>query len=209
VREAGTEGDMAQWIIGFVEQHGYLAITALMLLENVFPPLPSELIMPFAGFAAARGSLHPAGVVAAGAFGSVLGTLPWYFAGRAIGLERLQGWADRHGRWLTVSRDDLARGQGWFDRRGALAVALGRLLPALRSVISAPAGIARMPFLRFLFWSALGSLAWTSALAALGFVLESRYEQVVRWLDPVTKAVLVAAVAAYAWRVARFRRRAD
>ncbi|MDB5892051.1 MAG: alkaline phosphatase [Polaromonas sp.] len=198
---------MAQWIIQFITEYGYVAIALLMLLENVFPPIPSELIMPFAGFVAARGDLHPAGVVITGTLGSIAGTLPWYWAGRAIGLERLQAWADRHGRWLTVSREDLTKAQAWFERRGWVAVTLGRLVPALRSIISAPAGIARMPMHSFLFWSALGSLVWTSALTAVGYLLDNRYEAVVHWLDPVTKAVLALALLTYVWRLVTFGKR--
>lgn len=198
---------MAQWIINFIEEQGYIAIAALMLLENLFPPIPSELIMPFAGFVAAQGSLHPAGVVLVGTAGSVAGTLPWYWAGRAIGLQRLQDWADRHGRWLTVSRHDIDKAQAWFERRGVVAVTLGRLVPALRSVISVPAGIARMPLVKFLCWSALGSLVWTSTLTAIGYLLQNRYEAVVEWLDPVSKVVLAAALVTYVWRVVNFGKR--
>lgn len=196
---------MADWIIGLIEQHGYLGIALLMLVENVFPPIPSELIMPFAGFVAARGELHPGGVVLAGVCGSVLGTLPWYWAGRRVGSERLKRWAGRHGRWLTVSPADIERGERWFARHGAGAVLFGRLVPALRSVISAPAGVARMPLARFLPWTVLGTALWTSALAALGYVLDAGYERVAQWLDPVSTAVIVGAVLAYLWRLATFR----
>ena len=178
---------MAQWIIGFIEQYGYLGIAALMLAENVFPPLPSELIMPFAGFAAARGSLHPLLVVVAGTAGSLAGTLPWYWAGRRLGSERLKRWAGRHGRWLTLSPADVERAERWFDRHGTIAVLFGRLVPAVRSVISLPAGMARMPLPKFLLWSLAGSLAWNALHVALGYLLEARYEQVSRWLDPVSR----------------------
>lgn len=196
---------MADWIIGLIEQHGYLAIAALMLLENVFPPIPSELIMPFAGFVAARGDLSPAGVLLAGVCGSVLGTLPWYWAGQRVGNERLKRWAGRHGRWLTVSPGDLERGERWFAHHDAGAVLFGRLVPALRSVISAPAGVARMPFARFLLWTVLGTALWTATLASLGYLLDAGYERVSRWLDPVSTAIVVGAVLAYVWRVATFR----
>lgn len=198
---------MPEWIIDLIQQYGYPAIAALMFLENIFPPLPSELIMPFAGFVAARGKLDPFLVVLCGTFGSLAGTIPWYLAGRAVGMERMHRWAGRHGRWLAVSRSDLASAQAWFERRGALAVALGRLVPALQSVISAPAGIARMPIQVFLLWSAVGSLIWTSLLAGVGYLLENRYEQVVNWLDPVSKIIVAAAIAAYLWRVLTFKRR--
>ncbi|MCR5867827.1 MAG: DedA family protein [Aquincola tertiaricarbonis] len=196
---------MAQWIIQLIEQHGYWAVAALMLLENVFPPIPSELIMPFAGYASAKGELSTVGVVLAGTLGSLAGTLPWYFAGRWVGDRRLKQWAGRHGRWLTLSPDDVERADRWFDQRGHVAVFFGRLVPGLRSVISAPAGVTGMPFGRFLLWSAAGTLLWTGALAAVGLLLESRYEEVSRWMDPVAKAVLGFALAAYVWRVVRFK----
>lgn len=198
---------MAQWIVGFIEQHGYFAVAALMLLENVFPPVPSELIMPFAGFVSSRGELSPVGVVLAGTLGSLLGTLPWYWAGRAIGHERLKAWAGRHGRWLAVEPADIDKAHHWFERRGTVAVFFGRLVPALRSVISAPAGVAAMPLPRFLLWSAAGSLIWVSALTWGGHALAGQYELVMRWVEPVTRVVLAVGVVAYLWRVWRFKGR--
>lgn len=200
---------MAEWIIGLIGHYGYLAVAALMFLENVLPPIPSELIMPFAGFAAARGDLHPLGAAAAGAAGSLAGTLPWYWAGRRVGSERLKRWATRHGRWLTVSPEDIDSACRWFRRRGAAAVFLGRLVPGVRSLISAPAGIAAMPFLQFILWSAIGSLLWAGALCALGFWLEGHYDVVERWMNPVTQVVLGLAVACYLFRVARFKQKSS
>lgn len=198
---------MAQWIIDFIEEHGYLAIALLMLLENVFPPIPSEFIMPFGGFVSSQGELSLVGVVLAGTTGSLLGTLPWYWAGRRIGHDRLRDWARRHGRWLTVGPDDIDKANRWFEQRSGRAVFLGRLVPALRSVISAPAGVAAMPLPRFLLWSAAGSLLWVTALAAAGHALGGRYELVIRWMEPVSRVVVGVAVAAYVWRVWRFGRR--
>ena len=197
---------MAQWIIGFIEQHGYFGIAALMILENVFPPIPSELIMPFAGFAAARGKLSTTGVVLSGTIGSLLGTLPWYVAGRLLSLERLKAWSSRYGRWLTVSPADIDKAERWFQRRGASAVFLGRMVPAVRSVISAPAGLVKMGLPRFLLWSSAGSLLWVGLLVAAGFLLEGQYERVGHWLDPVTKVILGAALLAYLYRVLTFKR---
>jgi membrane protein DedA with SNARE-associated domain len=156
--------------------------------------------MPFAGFAAARGDLDIAWTIGVGAAGSVLGTLPWYWAGARIGEERLKRWAARHERVLTVSPDELERAQRWFRRHGGAAVFLGRLVPALRSIISAPAGVCRMPLPRFLAWSSAGSLLWCGALAAVGFLLEARHDIAARWIDVVTWAILGSALAAYAWR---------
>jgi membrane protein DedA with SNARE-associated domain len=197
---------MTDWIIAFIEQHGYGGIVLLMLLENVFPPIPSELIMPFAGFAAARGQLHPIGVVLAGMLGSVLGTLPWYWAGRKLGLARLKRLAARHGRWLTLSPQELEGAQQWFRKHGAPSVMFGRVMPGVRSVISMPAGIARMPLAAFLLWSCAGSLLWAGLLGGVGFVLESRYEEAKVALEWLTRAVVGALLATYLWRVATFGR---
>lgn len=194
---------MADWIIDFIDQYSYFAVIFLMMAENIFPPVPSELIMPFAGFAAARGDLNPVLVVLTGTLGSLLGTLPWYFVARRIGRDRLKAWAGRHGRWLTVSPKDIDRAGDWFDRRGGLAVFLGRLVPGVRSVISAPAGFARMPMASFLLWSAAGSLLWCTALTAAGYLLDSAYDRVADWIDPVSKVILGAVVLAYLWRVVR------
>jgi membrane protein DedA with SNARE-associated domain len=194
---------MVDWITGTITSAGYLGIVLLMLAENLFPPIPSELIMPFAGFVAARGDLHVAGVVAAGVAGSLLGALPWYLAGRWIGKERLQRVADRYGRWLTVSRADLEHAEAWFARYGRLAVFLGRLVPAVRTLISVPAGLSGMPPLSFFAWSCLGTLLWTGFLTGAGYVLEAHYEVVAGWIDVATKMVLGVVGLAYVYRLMR------
>lgn len=196
---------MAEWVIGFIEEHGYLGIVLLMMAENVVPPLPSELIMPFAAFQAARGDLHWAMVIVTGALGSLAGTLPWYAAGRILGLQRVLRFADRHGRWLTLSRRDIERAEAWFVHRGSAVLVLGRLVPALRTVISLPAGISRLPFWRFCLWTALGSMLWCSALTAAGYLLESQYEKIARVMSPVSTGIAVVLLAWYVWRVVRFQ----
>ena len=197
--------NFAEAILAFIEQYGYWAIATLMLLENVFPPIPSELIMPFAGYAAARGDLHPAGVVAAGTVGSLAGAGVWYAIGAWVGVPRLRKWAARRGRWLTLSPADVDHAMRWFHDHGQWAVLGGRLVPAVRSLISVPAGTARMPLPAFLLWSTLGSLVWTTALMLAGFLLQSRFEAASHWLDLATKVVLGVALAGYLWRVARYR----
>lgn len=194
---------MVDWITQFITSAGYFGIALLMFAENVFPPIPSELIMPFAGFVAARGELHPVGVVAAGVAGSVLGALPWYGAGRLLGSERLKRMADRHGAWLTLSRSDLDRAEAWFQRHGVVSIIAGRLVPAIRTLISVPAGITRMNVMLFLLCTALGTLIWTALLTAAGYVLEANHERVARWLDPITTAVLVALLLGYLYRIVR------
>lgn len=196
---------MFDWITALVQQTGYLGIAALMLAENVFPPIPSELIMPLAGFAAAQGELSIVWVVVAGTVGSLLGALLWYYVGRWIGAERLKCWSLRHGRWLTLAPADVERAQAAFARYGPWAIFLGRLVPAVRTLISVPAGITAMPLPRFLFWTSLGTAAWTALLAVAGYLLEGQYALVAGWVNPVSNVVVAALVAGYIWRVATFR----
>ena len=166
---------MFDWITDLVETTGYFGILLLMLVENVFPPIPSELIMPLAGFTAAQGRLSIVLVVLAGTAGSLLGALFWYGLGRWLGEERLRRLAARHGRWLTLSPGEIDRAEDWFRRHGATAVLLGRLVPAVRSLISVPAGVARMPLPGFLAWTALGTGLWTALLAGAGYLLQGQY----------------------------------
>jgi membrane protein DedA with SNARE-associated domain len=193
-------------ITGLVEQTGYLGIALLMLAENLFPPIPSELIMPLAGFAAARGELGMVGVVAAGTAGALAGALFWYHVGRRVGLERLKRWAAGHGRWLTVSPDDVDRAAAWFDRHGGAAVLVGRLVPAVRTLISVPAGVAGMALPRFLACSAVGTALWTALLAVTGYLLGEQHQKVGDYLDPVSNAILALLALGYLYRVATFRR---
>ena len=200
---------MFTWITDFVTQAGYVGVALLMFAENIFPPIPSELIMPLAGFSAARGDLNLVGVLLSGTIGSLLGALPWYYAGYFFRRERVKRIADRHGRWLTMTSDDVDTASDWFDRYGASAVFFGRLIPTVRTLISVPAGIARMDLLRFLAWSTMGTLIWTAFLTLAGYILESQYDRVAAWLDPVTKVVVAGLVLGYVYRVATYGRRME
>jgi membrane protein DedA with SNARE-associated domain len=181
---------MGDWIKNLLESGSYPAIAGLMVLENVFPPIPSELIMPLAGFVASRGELNIWLVILAGAVGSLLGQLPLYYLGKAVGYERLRAWADKHGKWLTVDGDDITKSKEWFERHGTKSVLLARVVPGVRSLISIPAGFAKMPLVPFLAYSAVGTTAWTAALALIGRALGAKYELVDRYLGPATWVVL-------------------
>lgn len=192
-------------IVDAVSDYGYFGIFLLMLAENIFPPIPSELIMPLAGFAAARGDLGVVPAVLCGTAGSVAGALPWYYAGALFGHERIKRLAGRYGRWMTVAPHEIDTASAWFARHGRAAVFFGRLVPAVRTLISVPAGIVNMPLLPFLLYSTIGSLIWTSLLAASGYLLQSQYALVEQYVDPLSKAVVVLVLAVYAYRVIRFK----
>jgi membrane protein DedA with SNARE-associated domain len=198
---------MFDLITRLVEQTGYLGIALLMLAENVFPPIPSELIMPLAGFTAAQGKLGILGVVLAGVLGSLVGALLWYEAGRRLGLERLRRWTGRYGRWFTLEPEDLDQATVWFRAHCGQAVLIGRLVPAVRTLISVPAGIADMPLPRFLLYSGIGTALWTTVLTLAGYALEDRYQDVQAWLNPVSNVILGGLLAWYVYRVVTFRPR--
>ena len=197
---------MFDWMMGF-QKMGTLGIVLLMFAENVFPPIPSELIMPLAGFSAARGERSLVIVIIAGSIGSLLGALLWYYIGKKIGAERLKRWTRKHGRWLTLSPNEVDQACGWFNRHGGKAVFIGRLIPAVRTLISVPAGIAGMPLASFLLYSAAGTILWTGLLAAGGYFLENQYDKVAHWMNPVSNLVIGLIVLGYLYRVVRFRRR--
>lgn len=196
---------MSEWIIDTITQWGYLGIFMLMVAENVFPPIPSELIMPFAGYAAADGRLSTAGVMLAGVAGSVVGTTVWYAVARLLGIERFRLLCNRLGRITTISETDIDMAVHWFDRYGRWAVLFGRLVPAIRTLISVPAGLAAMPLGRFLLISTIGTTLWTGFLTGAGFVLHESYELVEDWVDPVSTAIIILAVLIYIYRFATWK----
>ena len=198
---------MFDWITNLIDSMGAFGVALLMFLENVFPPIPSELIMPLAGFNAARNTMSLPLVILAGSAGSLAGAYLWYWIGRRIGFERLCHLSQRHGRWLSVSPGEFDRANGWFDRHGGSAVLFGRVIPTVRTFISVPAGVRRMSRGWFLGLSALGTVAWTSVLTLAGYWLEGGYEAVSAWLNPVSTVVVLALVGTYLWRVATYGRR--
>ena len=164
-----TEHPMSEWIISTITQWSYLGIFLLMVAENIFPPIPSELIMPFAGFAAANGDLNVFGVLIAGVAGSLVGTLAWYIVSapsRAWSASASS--ATGSGASPPFREDDIDKAVHWFDRYGPWAVLIGRLMPAIRTLISVPAGLAAMNFGKFLAVSAVGTALWTAILTAAG-----------------------------------------
>lgn len=196
---------MFEWVVATIESWGQLGVFLLMVAENVFPPIPSEVIMPLAGFLAGSGDLSLTLTVVMGTAGSVTGTLMWYYIGKSIGEARLKRWAARHGRWLTLAPSDIDNARDWFERHGAAAVFFGRMIPAIRTLISVPAGLSTMPFSKFLIYTILGSALWTGVLTFAGLVLHENYARVADYVDPVSKLVVITVVAVYVYRVIRWK----
>ena len=193
---------MNNWVVSLIEESGYLGVGFLMFLETLFPPIPSEVIMPVAGVSAANGDLELSLVILAGTAGAMLGNIFWYLAARALGIERLKPLVQKHGKWLTVNWREVERAHGWMERHGTAFVLLGRLIPTVRSLVSIPAGLLKMRFRRFIIASTLGTFAWTALLAGAGFRLRSDFEQVDQFVAPIANAVLVLILLAYLWRLA-------
>ena len=181
---------MFDWIAQTVRTLGYTGVAALTFLENLFPPIPSEAVIPLAGFVAATGALNVGGVIAAACVGSLAGATVWYEVGRRVGERRLRDWVRRHGKWLTLSVGDVDRAQAWLQRHGNKAVFLGRLIPGVRTFVSLPAGFAGMPFGPFLLYSAAGTIIWTVALTYAGVLLQSNFRAIGDYMDMVTYALL-------------------
>ena len=163
---------------------GYGAILFAMFLENLIPPIPSELIMPLGGFYVSQGQLDFFPVVLAGLLGTVIGALPWYGIGKLVNEERLEKWLEKNGRWIGINPHDLARSRNWFNRYGVSLVFWGRLVPGVRTLISVPAGVELMPITPFLIWTTAGSLIWTLFLTITGYYLGDNYSNIGKWISP-------------------------
>ena len=200
---------MVELINDWIATWGAPAIGFLMFVENLFPPIPSEVVMPIAGMAASRGELSVVWVILSGTIGSVAGATFWFVAGRALGAERIRRFCERHGHWLTMKPDDVDGAQKWFERWGHLAVLFGRLVPGVRTLISIPAGVAGMGWSRFLIYSTVGSLIWVSVLTMAGYWLGEQQNVLTDSLSVVGNVVVAIMVVWYFWRVFTLRRRRD
>lgn len=196
---------MTRWILDFIGTTGYFGIVVLMFVENIFPPIPSEFIMPLAGFLVSENKFSFLAVIFAGTLGSVLGAIPLYYLGAKIGEKKLKNFADRQGRWFAFSGEDIEKANEWFDKYGYLAVLICRIVPGIRSIISIPAGINRMNIFSFLFFTTIGSAVWTLVLAGAGYVLKSNFNEIEKYLDPFVYVILAVIVFLYLIRVVRYK----
>ena len=185
---------MTDWIISIMQELGYIGIALLMFLDNVFPPIPSEIIMPSAGYTASQGQLLLMGVIMAGCFGSLLAAALLYWLGRKISHEALFKWVDRYGKYLFIKSKDVEKSLSWFEKYGHRIVFIGRMIPAVRSLISIPAGMSRMPFWKFMLYSGLGTIIWTTFLAYVGFYFGENQEQMHRIFSQVSSFIIVITI---------------
>ncbi|HJQ77526.1 MAG TPA: DedA family protein [Acidimicrobiia bacterium] len=186
-----------------VETLGYGGVAFLVALENLFPPIPSEVVLPLAGFVAAGGEASLLGMIVAATSGSMVGAFVLYGLSAAIGPARLRYLVVRFGRWFGVDETDLDRTEAWFDRRANLAVLICRCVPLMRSLISVPAGFRRMPILAFSVYTLIGALVWNLVLIGAGYLLGERWEHVGEPLDLLKNSVLVIIGIGVAWFVWR------
>ena len=196
---------MSAWIIDLIEQTGYWGVTLLMLLETMFPPIPSEVIMSIAGMHAGQGKMSLPLVILFGTAGAMVGNYFWYLVARLIGIDRFKTMIERYGRWLTLDWPEVERARQLFERYGGPIVGIGRMLPTLRSLMSIPAGLLRMRQSTFLIWSTIGTAGWTSIIAIGGWVLGQNFKNIEAIVGPISIAVIVMIVVAYLWRVITWR----
>ncbi len=193
-------GDLASWVQDVINQFGYIGVALLVVIENVFPPIPSEIVLPFAGFVAQQGAgaaqsdTSVIGMMIAATVGSVVGALILYFVSAAIGPDRLRAFVEKFGKWFGVKPADLVRAEAWFDRRSFVAVLVGRCVPLIRSIVSIPAGFRRMKLSSFVVLTALGSAVWNIALIGAGAVLKDQWDRVGDYVGVFQWVVILAIV---------------
>jgi membrane protein DedA with SNARE-associated domain len=169
---------MVDWVERVIESLGWVGVGVLVALENLFPPIPSEVVLPLAGYVAGGGGPSYVGYVIAATAGSVVGAWALYAIAAVFGQTRLHAFVNRYGRWFGVDEKEILRAEQWFDRRADVAVLVGRCVPLIRSLVSLPAGLRRMPLGRFTVLTAIGSTVWNAVLIGAGVVLEDQWERV-------------------------------
>lgn len=199
--EAGFSAKLTAWAIGVIAAGGYPAIFFLMAVENIFPPIPSEVIMGLGGINVHQGTMNFWPLLVVGTLGSTAGNYVWYMVGDKWGYERLRPFIGRWGRWLTLSWRDVEKMTAFFVKHGHWVVFFLRFSPLFRTMISLPAGLAHMPVGRFIWFTMAGSAIWNTALIGAGYYLGQNYEKLGVYLGPLTLVVVVAIVGTYVWRV--------
>ena len=198
---------MTEWILETIAAGGYWGIAFLMAVENIFPPIPSELIMGLGGINLAHGRMTFWPLLIAGTIGSTVGNYFWYQVGRQLGYERLRPTVDRFGRWLTLDWPEVERLVGFFNRHGHWIVFTMRFSPVLRTMISLPAGLARMRRVEFIAYTFAGSGIWNLLLIWAGYTLGTNFSALEKYTGPVAVGSMLLIIVYYFWRVATWRPR--
>lgn len=194
-------GDLTDWVLDVIDTIGYAGVAFMVALENVFPPIPSEVVLPAAGFAAGQGNANVFGMMVAATIGSVIGAWILYLVSAAIGPVRIHAFIVRYGRWFGIKAQDLDRSEKWFDDHANKAVLICRCVPLIRSLVSIPAGFRRMDPVRFTIYTAVGSLVWNVLLVGAGYGLGDQWEKVGSYIDVIQYVVIAAILAFVAWWV--------
>ncbi|TSH77621.1 DedA family protein [Acinetobacter sp. RF15A] len=199
--------NLTEWIISVMEKLGYLGIALLMFLDNVFPPIPSEIIMPSAGYSASQGQLLLSGVIIAGSFGSLIAAALLYWIGYKFNHDSIFKFVDRYGKLLFIKSKDVKTSLQWFEKYGHRIVFFGRMVPAVRSLISIPAGMSGMPFWKFMFYSSLGTVIWTTFLACVGFYFGENQQLMQQIFSKVSYVILAIVLVLISWILYRRHQR--
>lgn len=198
---------MTDLIVHLIAWGGYAGIFLLMVLENVFPPIPSEVIMGLGGIAVARGEMALFPLIAWGTLGTTVGNYFWYWMGDRLGFRRFQPLIEKYGRWLTLDWHEVERLHRYFQSHGHWVIFAFRFLPTGRTLISLPAGMMHMPRWKFFLWTFAGSAIWNTMLAGAGLLLGTRFEELQDYIGPVALAAMAAMIGWYLWRVFTWRPR--
>ena len=198
---------MESWITSVMEQFGYFGIALLILVENVFPPIPSEVILTFGGFMTTKSELSIFGVVVASTIGSVGGAVILYWIGRILNVERLERIIEKWGKYLRLTKEDVRKADAWFDKYGPWSVFFCRFIPLIRSLISIPAGMSGMNQWLFLVLTTLGTLIWNLVLVLVGAKVGNNWHQIVNYMDVYSNimyvVIAVSAVIFIIWFIKR------
>lgn len=200
-------------MIQIIEQFGYFGISFMIFIENVFPPIPSEVVLLFGGFFAVKTDLSVTLVIVAATAGAILGAILLYAIGLYLDVEQIEKWTKRYGKWIRLDIDDIHRADSWFDRYGGWMVFFGRLMPVVRSLISLPAGMSNMPFLKFLLLSTAGTLLWNTILIYIGIRVGENWESILGYLDVYSYVMYgllaIVIIVFFSWRKKRKQGRSE
>ena len=195
--------DFTEWATDIIDRLGYPGVGALVALENLIPPIPSEVILPLAGFQADQGDFNLFLLIVVATIGSIVGAMILYTVGAVLGEDRIRRLVGRFGKYILVTVDDIDKATNWFKRHGRTAVFFGRVVPIVRSLVSIPAGVEKMPLGTFLIYTAAGSAIWNTILIVAGYLLGTQYDRVEGFVKVFQYVVILAVLAAVAYFVYR------